>query len=263
MSRRSETVAAPGDTANRTIRVGPRYNGPPNSANGGYVSGLIAARARRMLETDGDLAVQLHAPPPLGTGLRLTRTGKRAHVWHGEDLIATASPQVSVTAPVDFVPPADAEHAMRRYEGHRSHPFPTCFVCGPGHRDGLRLAPGPVPGSGNQVACLWTPDAACGDGTGAVAEELVWAALDCPGGWTLDPLRSPLVLGRMAARIPVLPRVGETVVVVGRGVPGDGRVHTCATALFRRDGTELGRAVATWVRSAPTGTLQNRKAGSS
>ncbi|MFJ2781194.1 hypothetical protein [Kitasatospora sp. NPDC087315] len=245
------------------IRIDRRYNGPPDSAHGGYACGLVAARARRMLATGGDLVVQLHAPPPLDTGLRTARSGKRVHVWHGEELIATASPRAAVAGPVDFVPPAVAEHAMRRYEGHRSHPFPTCFVCGPDHRDGPRLAPGPVPGPGNRVACVWTPDAADGDGTGAVTEESVWAVLDCPGGWTLDPLRGPLVLGRMTARVSALPRVGEAVVVVGRGVPGDGKVLTCTTALFRRDGTELGRAVATWVRSAPTGTPQDRKVGSS
>ncbi|MER6910512.1 hypothetical protein ABT354_02390 [Streptomyces sp. NPDC000594] len=274
-------------TADQLIRVDRRYNGPPDSANGGYACGLIAARASRMLGADGTPVVHLHAPPPLDTGLRAVRAGRRVHVRHGERLIATVSHQVSVMEPVEFVPPALAERAMLRYTGHRSHPFPTCFVCGPGHRDGWRLAPGPVPGSEDRVACLWTPGphagTATGSGseTGSVAEEWVWAALDCPGGWALGPsapdprngpptpdplsgpLSGPLVLGRMSARISALPRVGETLVLVGRGTPGAGRVHTCTTALFRRDGTELGRAAATWVRTAPPASLQDRNAGNS
>jgi hypothetical protein len=263
-------------TPEDTIRVGRRYNGPPHSANGGYISGLLAPHARRMLDSAGDVVVQLHAPPPLDTDLRLTRAGRRVHVWHDDVIVATASHQAPGAATVAAVATDLAERAMRRYEGHGAHPFPTCFVCGPEHPDGLRLAPGPVPDPapsptpdttpdpipGDHVACVWTPDAAADDGTGTgtVAGELVWAALDCPGGWTLDPLRSPLLLGRMTARITALPRVGETVVAVGRGTPGEGRVRTCATALFRRDGTELARSTATWVRLAPTTSLQDTKA---
>lgn len=247
-----------------TVLVGRRYNGPPNSANGGYVSGLVARRARRILESDGELVVQLHLPPPLDTDLRLTRAGRRVHVWHGDALVATASPQAPGADVPGAIAPELAERAALRYEGQDgAHPFSTCFVCGPDHPDGLRLAPGPVPGLDGHVACLWTPDATTDDGTGTVAEELVWAALDCPGGWTLDPVRSPLLLGRMSARITALPRVGETVVAVGRGAPGTGRVHTCATALFRRDGTELARSTATWVRLAPTATLHDTKAENS
>lgn len=257
-------------TPEDTIRIGRRYNGPPHSANGGYFSGILAPHAKRLLARDGDVVVQLIAPPPLDTDLRLTLASRRVHVWHGEALIALASPQTPGAATVTAVAPDLAEQAMLRYEGHGAHPFPTCFVCGQEHPAGLRLAPGPLQapdqgqsqGQDNRVACLWTPDPAAEDGrgTGLVAEELVWAALDCPGGWTLDPLSGPLVLGRMTARITALPRVGETVVAVGRGTPGEGRVHTCATALFRRDGTELARSTATWVRLAPTASLQDTKA---
>ncbi|MEU8890793.1 hypothetical protein [Streptomyces sp. NPDC048442] len=247
-----EPVTTPEDT----IRVDRRYNGPPNSANGGYISGLVAPRARRMLESEGDLVVQLHSPPPLDTDLRLTRAGRRVHVWHGGILVATASPETPGADTPEAIAPDVAEQAMLGYEGQgAANPFPTCFVCGPDHPEGLRLAPGPVPGLGDHVACVWTPE--------AVTEELVWAALDCPGGWTLDPLRSPLVLGRMSARITALPLVGETVIAVGRGMPGEGRVHTCTTALFRRDGTELARSTATWVRLAPTESLQDTKAENS
>ncbi|MFI6638489.1 hypothetical protein [Streptomyces sp. NPDC050504] len=271
-----------------TIRVGRRHNGPPDSGNGGYVSGLVARHARRMLESGepgdsgeprepgssgssgssgspgDDVVVQLLLPTPLDADLRLTRAGRRVHVWHEDVLIATASSRAPGADAPEPVGAELAERASREYAGRgAANRFPTCFVCGPAHPDGLRLAPGPVPGLADHVACLWTPDATTDDGTGTVAEELVWAALDCPGGWTLDPLRSPLLLGRMSARITALPRVGETVVAVGRGAPVPGRVQTCTTALFRRDGTELARSTATWVRLDPTAPLQDTKAENS
>src|SRR3954468_21176542 len=46
-----------------TVIIGRRYCGPPNSGNGGYVSGLLAR------QISGGAEVTLHAPPPLGKAL--------------------------------------------------------------------------------------------------------------------------------------------------------------------------------------------------
>ncbi|HKN99825.1 MAG TPA: hypothetical protein VJX10_22080, partial [Pseudonocardiaceae bacterium] len=45
------------------IVVEPRYSGPPNRGNGGYVSGLLAAHV------DGTAEVTLRGPTPLGVRL--------------------------------------------------------------------------------------------------------------------------------------------------------------------------------------------------
>src|SRR5438552_14612416 len=44
----------------RSVVIERRFCGPPNSANGGYVCGLLAAHI------DGNAEITLLAPPPLG-----------------------------------------------------------------------------------------------------------------------------------------------------------------------------------------------------
>ncbi|MGR6999796.1 hypothetical protein ACU686_19670 [Yinghuangia aomiensis] len=52
--------------------------------------------------------------------------------------------------------------------------------------DGLRLFPGLLPQQPGTTATPWVPDASLADADGArVRPEFVWAALDCPGGWTV------------------------------------------------------------------------------
>ncbi len=53
------------------LTVPRRFNGPPDSAQGGYACGLLAGAAH-----PGGAAVALLAPPPLDTAMRL-RTGPR------------------------------------------------------------------------------------------------------------------------------------------------------------------------------------------
>jgi hypothetical protein len=82
----------------------------------------------------------------------------------------------------------------------------------------------------------------------------VWAALDCPGAFAVDPdlSRGASVLGRMAAHVERLPAAGEELVVVGWDLGGgDGRRSYAGTALFQGEEV-LAWARATWfaLRSA-------------
>ncbi|MEW2399427.1 hypothetical protein [Streptomyces sp. NPDC046862] len=218
-----------------------RYNGPAASANGGYACGTFAAL------TAAPAAVTLHLPPPLGVPLTAEPAGRRTHVWNGDDLVATVA---AAAGDVPIVPPVPAEVAeacQSDFGGRAFHPFPSCFVCGLDRADGLNLRPGPVPGRHGTVACTWQPDASLAGPGGTVRPEAVWAALDCPGGWTTDPARQARVLGRMTARIAVTPILGERCVIVGRSDPGQGRTLTSHTALYRDDGTLLAGASAIWV----------------
>src|SRR5690606_16223453 len=92
--------------------------------------------------------------------------------------------------------------------GFTTHPFPTCFVCGPerAEGDGLRLFPGRLPG-GRTATPFRVP--------AEVTPEIVWASLDCPGGWAVPQEGRPYVLGRLAARVESLPGPGQRCVVVG------------------------------------------------
>jgi hypothetical protein len=230
-----------------TFTIPSRFNGPPSSANGGFACGVLAGLAAPLF---GPLvAVTLHAPPPLDTELEFRQGQGRAHAWLGEELIATVAPSaasIDQPEPVPFEVAADASGA---YRGRLGHPFPTCFVCGVDRPrgDGMRLAPGALGDRPGTVACPWVPDASVATPAGTVPREIVWAALDCPGGWTGDPLVEPMVLGRMAARISSLPRTGRRCVVVARQDERRERTALNTSALYDEDGRALARASALWV----------------
>ena len=150
-----------------------------------------------------------------------------------------------VPEPVEPVDPGVARAAEPAYAGLVDHPFPGCFVCGPEAAEGvgLRLRPGPVaPG---RTACTWTPQPT------QLEAAHVWAALDCPGGWTGDLVGRPMVLGRITAVIRRLPRSGEPLVVVGALVDAVGRKSRTATSVYDAAGREVGSAFHTWIRVDP------------
>lgn len=212
-----------------------RYNGPPRSANGGYVCGLVAGLV------GGEAEVTLRAPPPLDRELEVAEADGRVEVHDGRTLVATgerASVEVEVPAPVSV---AEAAEASARYAGFAHHAYPTCFTCGPDRTDGLGIYAGPVAGREGLVASPWTPPA-------DVAPELVWAALDCPSGWAVDDFqREGVLLGRMAARVDRLPAAGEPHVVLGWRVGEEGRKRYAASALLTADGEALARSRSTWI----------------
>ena len=115
-----------------------------------------------------------------------------------------------------------------RFEGLADHPFPTCFSCGTGRDpgDALCLRPGPLDDGTGRYAATWVPREA--------DVPVVWAALDCPGGWSAGIAGRPMVLGTMTARVHALPAVGEPHVVLAwqRGVEGR-KHHSGSRALLR------------------------------
>lgn len=223
-----------------------RFTGPPRSANGGYVSGRLAS----FVPTHEAAAVTLRVPPPLDTTMAVDRDGDVARLRVGDRLVAEAAPGTLDIDLIELVDYADAQEAATRYPGLASHPFPTCFVCGterePG--DGLRLFPGPVTGRPDTVAAAWVPHHSLAGGEpDEVAEEFVWAALDCPGGWAVDLAGRPMVLGRMTAQVDALPVVGDRCVVMGRLLGQEGRKTFTSTTAYDGDGRVLGRAHAVWL----------------
>ncbi|MFK3979600.1 hypothetical protein ACI2K4_04375 [Micromonospora sp. NPDC050397] len=204
-----------------------RFNGPPGSGNGGYSAGVFADGAAR--------EVTLRMPPPLDTALSLVDGEVRAPDGAVVAEVAPAGDVATVVPPIGY---AEAVAASDGYAGFSDHPFPTCYVCGPERVDGLRIFPGPV-GDG-RTAAGWTvpPD---------VSPATVWAALDCPGGWAVIGAGRPYVLGRIAVLLDRLPEADERCVVVGALGRAEGRKALVHTTLYGRDGTELGRARATWI----------------
>ncbi|MGZ4631017.1 MAG: hypothetical protein ACXV2G_00015 [Actinomycetes bacterium] len=235
------------ETTPLTIDV--RFSGPPGSANGGYVSGRLAA----LLPAVPVVEVTLRQPPPLQTRLDATATDDMATLTFGGSLIAEAVPAGLTHDVVDQVDFETAAAAMARYDGLQQHPFPGCFACGVDRPspDGLGLRPGRLADRPDCVATTWLPDASLATADGTVRAEMVWAALDCPGGWSADLVGRPMVLGRMAAAVDALPHVGERYVVVGRCLGVDGRKTFTASTIYDADGRVLGRAEATWIALRP------------
>jgi hypothetical protein len=217
-----------------------RYNGPPDSANGGYACGLVAGILGGVAE------VTLRLPPPLDRELEVLHDEGRVEVREGEALVAEAERvalDLEVPAPVSV---EEAEQASPRYAGFVHHAYNTCFVCGPRREDGLRVYAGPVEARPGLVASPWKPPE-------DVRPELVWAALDCPSGWAVDDFqREGVLLGRLAAEITRLPEPGDEHVVMGWRVGEEGRKRFAGSALLAADGEVLASARSTWILPVAT-----------
>lgn len=222
-----------------------RFRGPADSGNGGYSCGALA-----VFLPDGPAEVTLRLPPPLGRPLAVETADGTAAMRDGEALVAEARPVEGFE--LALPPPVDVEQAGAARKAsplHRRHPFPGCFVCGPERDvgDGLGIVCGPV--GPDVVAAPWEVSDGLADERGEVPLEIVWAALDCPGGLAgmLVPEIGTCVLGRLSARIhrPVAP--GTTCVAMGWPIEVEGRKMHAGSAIFSEQGEALAEARATWI----------------
>ncbi|HZO69536.1 MAG: hypothetical protein ACRDP9_28660 [Kribbellaceae bacterium] len=236
----------------RAVRIDGRFCGPARSGNGGYSAGLLGSELG-----NGPVQVTLRLPPPLDTALMIAVSNDTATLSirnAAEPATVAEAERVDADALADaLVQPVAvyrAKAAEASYKGLVHHPFPSCFACGPANLDGLRLRPGLVdPG---RTACTWTPSNDLADTDGQVAAPYVWAALDCPSGWTGDLEGRPLVLGRMTTEITERPAAGETYVLVGALLSDEGRKSFTATTLYAADGRPIARARHTWIAVDPS-----------
>ncbi|MGC4940918.1 hypothetical protein [Kribbella sp. DT2] len=238
-------------SAHEVLRIERRFRGPDRSANGGYTAGLIGTR----LGTSDDAVPQvtLRMPPPLETDLDLTTSEGSAFLRASDGAVVAEAEPVSVDvlddAAIDPVQYDEALAAEASYRGLENHPFPGCYACGPDNKHGLRLRPGLL-GDG-RTACTWTPAAELAGTHDLVAPVHLWAALDCPGGWSIDLDGRPSVLGQMTACLDAQPQLGEPCVIMGRHLGESGRKTFTATTLYDSDGRILARARHTWIAVDP------------
>ncbi|MBD8870711.1 hypothetical protein [Nocardioides donggukensis] len=268
-----------------SLTVSERFCGPPDSGNGGWTAGALAGLAAATPEDRcrawPTIEATLRMPPPLGTPLSVSHpdtaapdaapdsadTAARApgaRLHRGEDLVAEVRVVEEEIAPVEPVSAEEARAAVAGYPGLRSHPFPTCFVCGTAREegDGLRIFPGPVAPAADgsvRVAAPWTPHPSTGEDFHEYVDEVpraslavTWAALDCTGGWAGDLEERLMVLGRMTAEVDDLPVIGEPHVVVGQRLGSQGRKTFTATTLYDADDRVVGRARQIWIAIDPT-----------
>jgi len=235
-----------------------RFNGPAKSGNGGWSSGALAEHVSGCPTDHADtwptVEVTLMRPPPLDTELHVSEGEGITVLSEGRHRVAEARRVMREPDSVEAVPLAQAHAAEAAYTGLESHPFPTCFTCGPDRAegDGLRLFPGSV-GDG-RVACTWTPHPSVAedfhtyvDATPRASLPVTWAALDCVGGWCTDQGTTTRVLGRMATKVDTLPVVGEPHVVVGELRGEQGRKAFTASTLYDEAGRIVARAEHVWI----------------
>ena len=213
-----------------------RFRGPLTSVNGGYACGILAG-----FVDAGAVEVTLRLPPPLERPLEVRRSGGEARLFDRDALVAEAR-----RGSLDVVPPAPvssaaAERARKRHVRMGSDVFRECFVCGTrGEHDGLEIHVGPVEGREPLHAAPWVPSES--------APALVWAAIDCPGAYTVGAEgRGDVVLGRMTARTHRLPETGEPCVVASWPLGEEGRKLYAGTALFGENGDLLAISRQVWI----------------
>ncbi|WP_053230952.1 hypothetical protein [Sandaracinus amylolyticus] len=229
------------------VVIAPRFNGPPDSGNGGYSCGCVARAIA------GSSRVRLHKPPPLDRAMHVEDDAGThgVRLLDGETLVASGVP-ASVDVEVPAIPTLErAREASTRYVARdpRDHVFPTCFVCGPARAegDGLRIFAGAL-GDGVVAAPFEPSDDLLAGAT--LRSEIVWAALDCPGYFAIvGTTMQPMLLGELA--VDVRAPVGRGPhVIVGWSLGGEGRKARCGTALATPSGQVLAVGVATWIRIA-------------
>ena len=227
-----------------TVCIERRFRGPPETGNGGYVAGLVAAALG-----GSNCTVTLKSPPPIDEELTLETDDTSASLFRQEEIVVTASREpieIDVPAPPTL---EEAHEAEPRFTGHSHHIFPGCFVCGPEREagDGMRIFPGALHDKNHRVAATWTPDESVTGEGGFVRPEFLWAALDCPGYFATEDKAGLALLGRMSAVLHRPVRAGETLIVTGWPIDSEGRKHRVGSALHNASGELVAAARATWI----------------
>ena len=222
-----------------------RFNGPPASGHGGYVAGMLSQHFEQ------SCTVRISAPIPLETPLALSWQDNRLEARSGEALILSARPDT-----VTLTPPAPPSLETARKAAANPTSFgaggpSTCFVCGRNRAesDGLHIHCGRI--DETHAASVWRPHETFCDADGTVRPEYIWAALDCPGGFSLPLSDTTYLLGEMNAVLHRPVRNGGEIIVHAWHAWSDGRKHFAGTALHAADGTLLAQADTLWIELTP------------
>jgi hypothetical protein len=245
-----------------SIVIPARFRGPPESGNGGYVAGAIAACFESEGEADANAAIQvtLRAPPPLDRPMPVLRNDASSlQVILGETLIADAARTeltLEVPEPPTFAAAlAAAPNSPSLIEninpvvltGTGFHPI--CFCCGADVEAdaGLHVYAAPVDGF-DGVAAAWHPSAVFADTDGYLPERIVWAALDCPGqfAYLAAGIRTGM-LGRITGRMVKKARQDQDFVVIGWCLEVERSKHFAGTALFDATGHLCAYTKQVWI----------------
>lgn len=236
------------------IIVPRQFRGPPVTANGGYICGVLSnavgGRGSAMLRSGVPLDVPVTLTPSDDGGVVLSNA-------EGQPL-GSAKPAADDAIPMPPAPPSveDAKRyaAASRFAQKSLHR--GCFSCCVEREagEGLGVHVGQIEGAEPGVcAGTWTPHANFANPDGTIPDEITWAALDCSGSmaWWMKTDTPVGLLGTMAGEVLVKPRAGETYVVVAWADKVEGRKHFAGVALFDADGKVMARSGQIWIGRPP------------
>ncbi|MER7760979.1 hotdog fold domain-containing protein [Streptomyces sp. NPDC097619] len=257
------------DTETSTITIPEHLHGYTGVAFGGYVAGVLAARAAAK-----DVRVDFRRPVPTGQPVRIAATPDGGcALTDGEHLLAAAVPVPAPDAaptPTASVPhppagggvpePPSWAEAVAAAEAYRAAPpdgQSDCFGCGLDRTPatGLRQHCGAVPGR-ELVATAWIPGHELGSVDGLLPSELLWGALDCPGnavGRLLDGRPAGAVTAALSARLLRPVRTGERLISYSWMLSSAERKYGAGTAVATAEGELCATAEALWVVPRPAG----------
>lgn len=229
--------------ATESLTVPDHIHGYPDVAFGGWIAGLLAERTgAATARVDFRRAVPVTSPLLL-SGATLTDPNGI--------VLTEAGPATLDLAPLPLPTWAEAKRATETALASPDRLITDCFGCGvacaPGR--GLRLFPWAVPGR-EIMAAAWTPDMGLADENGELPPEIVWSALDCPGGLAAFVFqrmgRGAFTAALTAHRYrPVL--AGAEHLVHAWPIQRDGRKYTVGVALSTADGELCALAEALWI----------------
>ncbi len=220
------------------LLVARRFAGPIGFANGGWLAGMVAQASGL-----DPAEVTLRRPIPLDVDLVFDD----GRLSLADELLAEVR-EGEFTRDIPTVVSLEEAQAGESRSLVRSSPeYGNCLVCGVDRPDGYGLRPGAVTGYDDTVACVWRPGSLTPLLDPADVIPATWAALDCPGVWTIDAPNDPMLLGRMTARVLTPPNLTDDVIAVGRRHTREGRKMFTSTALFSVDGTLMAHAEQIWI----------------
>lgn len=257
--------------------------GPPGAANGGWVSGTVAAllgsgplgpaadrtaddrvRAEPVGIEPGVVEATLRAPTPVGVALRAEVGRNEARLFGPDpsgDLLVHARRAEEAPTPPPPVPIDVARRAANRFPGLVDHPFPGCVVCGVERPtgEGMFVHPGPVDPDADDgtVAAVWRVGGWLAGPDRTVPSAAVWGALDCPTGWVHIPTAraenagAVALLGRLTVQVRGTVEVGREYVVVARSAGTEGRKTFADAAVYSPDGDLVGASRGLWIVIRP------------
>ena len=201
--------------------------------NGGYLAGVAA----RLLPEPA--RVSLLKPPQVGRPLTARFFESGVKILDGDDVVLVAEPRGQLVVRLPHIDLAAARAAMASPEILAGHSAPTCVVCGHDRADGFRIFPGSLrPGL---VATSWlVPSIGCHDGE-ELPSPIVWAALDCPGGWCLEGAHVKFAPALVSQSVDILTPIhaGEEVIVVGWETGRAGQTLRACSAVLDLQGGPL------------------------